>query len=65
MYGMKFWPSQSTADAFPKSESTREPESINIRSDSITPLASWLSWRGTMDNDDNTESLWNWEATMC
>lgn len=39
MYGMNTNPSNSADDAMPKVESANAPDTSNMRSDSITPLA--------------------------
>ena len=40
MYGIKLWPSNNAAEALPKDESSRRPEIMSIRSDSMMLLAS-------------------------
>ena len=50
MYGESDCPSKRADDAFPNEVSESTPETIKTRSGSMTPLLSWVFWRGTMVN---------------
>lgn len=55
MYGMNVVPSNNADDAVPKDESARLPDIKSMRSDSITPFAACVSWRGTIVSCDILE----------
>lgn len=52
MYGMKTDPSNNAADAIPKEESERLPDTSSIRSCSMTPFAACVFCSGTIVNCD-------------
>lgn len=48
IYGIKVDPSKSAEDALPKDESAKAPDTRSMRSDSMMPLAEWVSCSGTI-----------------